>query len=267
MVKCQICGRELSSEPGLVQHHNAKHPDEPLPQLISNETEQAEKEERGPKKGGGIRRNLQLRRRRRRTIIFGVALVLAVAGGLGGYGLYNTVAHPGGPYGSFPLPCASATPLHVHPYLRIVIDGNNITIPASIGINGGCLEPLHTHDASGIIHVEAPDTSTQYTLGQFFEIWKASDGSVSINGTNHPIVFNSMDILGFKADQGHQVVLLVDGKPSTTWGDLILNQLDYCSAATTGPPCSPTAIGEPSFGSQSYPYGTGHTIVIEYQAK
>lgn len=61
-------------------------------------------------------------------------------------------------------------------------------------------------------------------------------------------------------------MLLVDGKPSTAFGSLVLNQLDYCSAASTGPPCYPTAVGDPYYNGQPYPYGTGHTIVIEYES-
>ena len=131
---------------------------------------------------------------------------------------------------------------------------------ANIGLSG-CDEPLHTHDTSGIIHVEAP-ANTQYTLAGFFEVWKATYGTLSFNGTSHPITFNSTDILGFRADATHKVVVLVDGKPSTAYDSLV--SLDYCNAATTGPPCSPTAAGDPSYGGQAYPFGTGHTIVIEY---
>ena len=263
MVKCEICGKELNSEAGLIQHQNAKHPNAPLQQPPEKELGQAEEEQRA-KKAGGIRRNLQSRRKKRRTIVLGIVLGLAVVSGLGAYGLYNSINHPSGPFGVFPLPCAGASSQHVHPYLRIVIDGSDVTVPATIGISGGCDEPLHTHDASGIIHVEAPNTSTQYTLGDFFQIWKATYGTVSINGVDHPLVFNSTDILGFKADATHKVVLLVDGKPSSEYGSLVLNSLAYCSATTTGPPCSPTAVGDPSYGGQQYPFGTGHTIVIEY---
>src|SRR5439155_4536378 len=110
----------------------------------------------------------------------------------------------------------------IHPYLSIFINGSNVTIPADIGITSGCDEPLHTHDASGIIHLEASDANTQYTLGDFFQIWQASYGTISFNGTSHPITFNSTDILGFKADATHKIVLLVDGKPSTDYGSLVL---------------------------------------------
>jgi len=176
------------------------------------------------------------------------------------------------PLPPFPFPClAESTATHVHPWLRIVINGQNVTIPSAIGIknpssSGSCFEPLHTHDASGIIHIESA-TNTPSTLGDFFQVWKATYGSVMIGGSPHPIVFNPTDILGFKADSTHRIVVLVDGKPSTTYASLLLNALDYCNASATGPPCYPTAVGNPYYSNgQSYPFGSGHTIVIEYEA-
>lgn len=265
MVKCAICGKELNSEAGLIQHYSAKHPDQPIPKSPASRDEVQEEEGQKPRQGGGRRRTLEQKKRRGRFIVVGIVLALLVAGGLGVYGVYNLSANPSGPYGNFPFPCPTTLGVHIHPYLSIVIEGSNVTIPADIGITS-CNEPLHTHDTSGIIHLEASSASTQYTLGDFFQIWKDTYGTISINGASHPIVFNSTDILGFTADSTHKVVLLVDGKPSTDYGSLVLNSLDYCSAATTGPPCSPTAVGDPYYGSQAYPYGTGHTIVIEYVA-
>ena len=183
--------------------------------------------------------------------------------GAGVYGLYNFIEHPSGQYGALPFPCGGGGAAHVHPWLRIVINGQDVAIPAGLGL-GACEQPLHTHDESGILHVEAASVTTKYTLGDFFQIWRATDGSVTIGGTQHQIVFNSTDILGFKVDQTHQLQLLVDGSPSTEWEALNLSHLDYCSASTTGPPCSPTAAGDPSWSPGQYPYGTGHTVVIEY---
>lgn len=265
MVRCQLCGRELNSDAGLIQHYKAKHPDESLPLPSSSKYEGLE-EERTPRKRGGLRRNLESRKRIRLAIVLGVALSLAVGSSLGVYGLYNATLHPSAQYGSFPFPCLSSESVHAHPYLRIVVDGSNVTIPANIGLSG-CYEPLHTHDTSGIIHLETPSVDTKYTLGDFFQIWKDTYGTISIGGSSYPIIFNSTDILGFRADATYKVVLLVDGKPSPDYGSLVLNSLDYCSAASMGPPCSPTAMGDPSYTGQAYPYGTGHTIVIEYLAK
>ena len=188
-------------------------------------------------------------------------IIATVAGS--GYLVYYAES---GASSGFPFPCATSVSMHIHPYLQIMIEGQGVTVPADVGLSSSCDEPIHTHDASGILHLETPGTSTNYTLGQFFQIWSATDHTVTVNGQAQPIIFNSTDILGFKADATHKVVLLVDGKPSSEYASLVLNTLDYCSSATTGPPCSPTAVGGPAYGGQQYPYGTGHTIVIEYEA-
>lgn len=196
-----------------------------------------------------------------------IVLVVVIAVGIGAIYLFSSQGS-GSTLPGFPFPClgSEGTAIHIHPYLRIMINAQDVPIPADVGIrnSGACFEPMHTHDASGIIHIESPSTNTQYTLKQFFQIWNATYHTVTINGTQHPVVFNSTDILGFNADASHKIVLLVDGKPSTDYGSLVLNSLAYCSAATPIPPCYPTAVGDPYYGGQPYSFGTGHTIVIEY---
>ena len=60
---------------------------------------------------------------------------------------------------------------HVHQHLDIFVNGKKIHVPAYVGINDGAfITQLHTHDASGIIHVEA-GKKFPYTLGQFFGVW------------------------------------------------------------------------------------------------
>lgn len=72
--------------------------------------------------------------------------------------------------------------VHVHAHLAVFDKGQQIAIPYGIGIvkpfqvNNGFVGMgqgiywLHTHDATGIIHVESPD-DRRYTLGNFFDIW------------------------------------------------------------------------------------------------
>ena len=43
-------------------------------------------------------------------------------------------------------------------------------MPAGIGIGDRLLSPLHTHDASGVIHVEST-TVRSYSLAEFFAVW------------------------------------------------------------------------------------------------
>jgi hypothetical protein len=61
--------------------------------------------------------------------------------------------------------------LHIHQHLDIYVNGKQIAVPANIGIyDGQFLTELHTHDTSGIMHVEAP-VAENFTLGQFFGVW------------------------------------------------------------------------------------------------
>ena len=67
---------------------------------------------------------------------------------------------------------AEGTVLHVHEHLDLYVKGRKVTVPALVGIDeqAGFLTELHTHDASGIIHVESP-AAQSFTLGQFFCEW------------------------------------------------------------------------------------------------
>lgn len=60
------------------------------------------------------------------------------------------------------------------------------------------MSPLHTHDSSGLIHVES-NTLRNYTLGEFLDIWKG----LNIDGKN--------------------VIASVDGKPVSDFRNIPLN--------------------------------------------
>ncbi len=63
------------------------------------------------------------------------------------------------------------TALHIHQHLDVLVNGRRVEVPAGIGINDNeFIAPLHTHDPSGVIHVESP-TLRSFTLGQFFAVW------------------------------------------------------------------------------------------------
>ena len=68
----------------------------------------------------------------------------------------------------------------LHAYLLISVHGKPATVPPLIGVNGreeagrivddGFVSPLHTHDATGLIHVHAHD-QRPYTVGEIFDVW------------------------------------------------------------------------------------------------
>jgi hypothetical protein len=85
--------------------------------------------------------------------------------------------------------------LHIHSHLALFVHGVQIGIPKFIGMTpsptGGCLYWIHTHDASGIIHVEAPQLhplgAPEYTLGMFFDVWGMPLSRDDVAGYKGPV--------------------------------------------------------------------------------
>jgi hypothetical protein len=80
--------------------------------------------------------------------------------------------------------------LHTHQHLDVYVNGKHVPIPPGIGFDAQLrfLSPLHTHDTSGVIHVESP-TVRPFTLGQVFGVWgvrftKTCVGGYCTRGTN-----------------------------------------------------------------------------------
>ena len=75
------------------------------------------------------------------------------------------------------------TALHIHQHLDIFIAGKSVSVPANIGNNkiAFFISDIHTHDTTGIIHIESP-TIQKFTLGQFFDIWGVDFTSQNIGG-------------------------------------------------------------------------------------
>jgi hypothetical protein len=67
---------------------------------------------------------------------------------------------------------AEGQAVHIHQHLDIYVGGKKETVPAQIGIasSGSFISDLHTHDATGIMHVEAEQVRS-FSLGQFFAVW------------------------------------------------------------------------------------------------
>ena len=76
---------------------------------------------------------------------------------------------------------------HVHAHLAIVNNGQWLQLPENIGLTGSCDYEMHTHDHTGIIHIEAPNLKT-YTLGQFFDIWGQPLTASNVAGLTGDIV-------------------------------------------------------------------------------
>jgi hypothetical protein len=83
------------------------------------------------------------------------------------------------------ISCESGEQLafHIHAHLYILSDGISQPVSKNIGIVGDpiprCFYWLHTHDRSGLIHMEAPRQQT-FTLGQFFDVWGQPLGATQV---------------------------------------------------------------------------------------
>jgi len=90
------------------------------------------------------------------------------------------------------------TAVHIHQHLDVYVDGRKVLVPAGIGIDPAVgYAPLHTHDPSGVIHVESPTVRT-YTLGEFFAVWG--------------VRITPSCLGGYCAGGGRQLRLFVDGR-------------------------------------------------------
>jgi hypothetical protein len=88
--------------------------------------------------------------------------------------------------------CLKSEAYHIHAHLSIFRNGEQLAIPAHIGLVG-CAYELHTHDSSGIVHVET-STSRAFTLGQFFAVWGQPLSTSNVAGiTGLPVAFYTVD--------------------------------------------------------------------------
>jgi hypothetical protein len=200
-LKCDLCGKSFNSRKDLEQHRLDIH------NMVN-------------------KNNVKKSFRPSKSVIaaIGAGLLVAI---IAGFGVFSATA-PRAPAALTidGIQCSSFEQLvyHIHSHLDIFINGKPFTIPAQIGIiPGKCFYWLHTHDESGVIHIESP-VNRNYTLGQFFDIWNQKLNntqvldnapnskntlSVYLNGVKVPNGVNYRDIkLG-----AHDEIAIVYGSP------------------------------------------------------
>lgn len=161
-----------------------------------------------------------------KKIILIVVIVLAVVGL--GYFLFNQDSKPvfTNDFGSVPKDTAllanlnsanldalssEGTVMHIHEHLDIIINNQTIVIPAEIGIGTSFISPMHTHDATGVIHIESPVVK-DFRLGQFFQEWG--------------IDFSDNKIGNNIVDQNHKLIIAVNGKQITDAANYVFKAHD-----------------------------------------
>lgn len=171
----------------------------------------------------------QARRRRRHRILAASCAALCVAAILGGIAIYlatnekgttpqrltgavSQAAHAGTAQPPWPRPAdteqraaaaglavgaSEGTAVHFHAHLDVFVDAKPVAVPADLGLGSNDLAELHTHDTSGVLHIEAPANGS-WVLGQLFDEWN--------------VRLNSQQIGGLKVGHGSTLRVYVNGR-------------------------------------------------------
>ena len=80
--------------------------------------------------------------------------------------------------------------VHYHAHLDVFYNGETVLVPAGIGIDldKEVISPLHTHQPSGIVHVEA-EKDTEFNVAQLLTEWGVKPDlavKVYVNGDESP---------------------------------------------------------------------------------
>lgn len=126
---------------------------------------------------------------------------------------------------------AEGTAEHYHAHLDIFVNGSPVPVPADIGIavndagQATGISALHTHDSTGVLHIEAATAGQKFTLGQALKEWGVLGPDGSIGGQSgtgshgwHAYVNGariSGDATALKL-AAHQEIALVYGTDPTT---------------------------------------------------
>lgn len=187
--KCDICDKTFKDHDGLAMHNSAKHP------------------EKVPKK----RKQFSIRKIRNWAVgIIIIGLIVSLIG-------WGIIASANSaekcrtqPVEEMNIGGHQNLAMHIHTHLTIIIDGETQMIPANVGLLRNIMRPIHTHDASGKLHVEAPCPRTLF-LGEFFDVWGKT--------------FNKTQLFDKTTDEG-KLIVRVNGEINNDFRDLVLRDGD-----------------------------------------
>ena len=159
-VHCNICGKVFDSQKVLATHKDYDHRHHDMHKL-----EYAERRESRP---WNVSKKLIIL-----TSIGILLIALGVSVGVSDTMGLNLSPQSGLTINGIECNTTEHLQFHVHAHLDIFVNGRLVSIPPHIGIvDNKCIYWLHTHDSTGVIHIESP-VKRDFTLGQFFEVWKS----------------------------------------------------------------------------------------------
>lgn len=121
---------------------------------------------------------------------------------------------------------------HVHARMEVYVDGKKVTVPENIGLSTTprVMSALHTHDAEGIIHIEA-DAPREVKLSEFFTIWG--------------VKFSKDQIGAYRSTADKTVQVFANGKPVDDPENYIVRPKDLINVGYGAPGSVPATQAEP----------------------
>jgi len=150
---------------------------------------------------------------------------------------------------------------HIHPILTLIENGQQLVIPAGVGVNAAItsFSDPHTHDFTGKLHIgegPAPDGTTRnITLKDFFDVWHSSTLSGSRANSSAILDTNPADgavrFMDKTIDSTHVLRMYVKETSDSA------PELEYDSSASSN------GIARPEL----YVPRDGDQIIIDYELK
>ncbi|MDA2922846.1 hypothetical protein MYX07_06310 [Patescibacteria group bacterium AH-259-L07] len=178
------------------------------PQLTKQERRELRRQEKERE------RSRMIRRKTMRRVFIWALIVLGISGGI--FGIAQLIPQSSHNQTEFDVTQECVTHgrlgMHIHPNLSIFINGEKQDIPANTGIvSAACFRPIHTHDASGELHIEFKIVK-DFTLREFFKIWDKP--------------FNQEQIFDYMVDEEHILTVTVNGALNKEYENLVLRDND-----------------------------------------
>jgi hypothetical protein len=207
-IPCDVCGKSFDSSKALEKHKDSAHNDTSKLEAI------------------GRHKTRSVLHSKKLVIAATIGILLAISASLGVYSTMGINSNSQNGLTIDGIPCNTMEQLqfHIHAHLDVFVNGHSIYIPPQIGIvDDKCIYWLHTHDSTGIIHIESP-SKRDFTLGQFFQIWKSKLNNSStfeailggklvpivyVNGNKVPSSINYKDV----KLNAHDEIAVIYGKP------------------------------------------------------
>ena len=126
---------------------------------------------------------------------------------------------------AYNFPQQSDIGYHEHAKLFIYVNGKQVTVPANFGIDpqGRFIAPLHTHDTTGVIHMES-EKPYPFTLGEAINIWGVKFTNDQLGGYKAGVDGNVLELwangkkvadpVNYKMKR-HDILILGYGKPGS----------------------------------------------------